>query len=57
MNVHLSAHFPLIQIVVAALGLLILVFLMDKKSWAVELGKALLWAGAFAALFSAAGSC
>lgn len=55
MNLHLSAHFPLIQIVVAAGGVFVMA-VTTKQPWA-EVGKAMLWSGAFAALFAAAGSC
>ena len=55
MNVSFSAHFPIVQIAVAAAGLIAIIF--GKPGWVQELGKAMLWAGLFAALFAASGSC
>jgi len=57
MNLHGSAHLPIVPVVVAGVGLLVLFLTNDRKATASELGKALLWGGAFAALFAAAGSC
>jgi uncharacterized membrane protein len=55
MNLHLSAHFPMIQIVVALVGAV--VYAIAKSDPWKEYGKVLLWSGCFAALFAAAGSC
>lgn len=55
MNIHLGAHFPLIPIVASGVGAALL-FITNKAPWP-EVGKALLWGGAFAALFASSGSC
>jgi hypothetical protein len=55
MNAHASLHLPLVPIAAAAVGLALIAF--TKPAWLVECGKALLWGGAFAALFASSGSC
>ncbi len=55
MNAHLSAHLPLVPIVAACVGVALMV-ITTKQPWN-EVGKALLWGGAFAALFASSGSC
>jgi len=56
MSLHLSARFPAVALIVAALGLLLLFIAFKKDPWR-ELGKAMLWGGIFSALFFSAGSC
>lgn len=55
MNTHLSAHFPLIPVVAAGIGIALMV-ITSKEPWR-EVGKTLLWGGTFAALFASSGSC
>jgi len=57
MNLHASAHLPIVPVVAAVAGLVVLFVTSERKATALELGKSLLWGGTFAALFAAAGSC
>lgn len=56
MNTHLSAHFPTIQVVAFAIGAVVMKITNKDTPW-YEIGKAVLWGGAFSALFAASGSC
>jgi hypothetical protein len=55
MNTHFSAHLPIVPIVAGVAGAII-IGITTKQPWA-EIGKALLWGGAIAALFASSGSC
>ncbi len=50
MNLHMNAHFPLVPVCAAVLGVLMLAF-VTKAPWS-EVGRALLWGGVFAALLA-----
>lgn len=50
MNMHMNAHFPIVPVVAAAVGVVVIA-LTTKEPWR-EVGRALLWAGAFAALLA-----
>lgn len=55
MNAHAAVHLPIVPIAAAVVGAFLMV-ITTKQPWS-EVGKALLWGGTFAALFSATGSC
>lgn len=59
MNVHGSAHLPVVPAVAFVAGLLILALMRKDPThgWQWELGRSLLWGGAFAALFASSGAC
>ncbi len=50
MNLHMNAHFPIVP-VVAAVGGVFIMAMTAKDPWR-EVGRALLWGGAFAALLA-----
>jgi hypothetical protein len=50
MNFHANAHLPIVPVVAAAVGAALYAFVKNKPL--VEIGRALLWGGSFAALFA-----